>query len=84
MPSSKFSACTKLFHIIGYAFDHRLPNSKGIGLFPRKGIWREKLKEKNQWWSHTQGWEPKAPQNLKKSFYSMYIIYILKNVVCKN
>ena len=26
----------------------------------------------------------KAPQNFKKLFYSIYIIYILKNVACKN
>ena len=30
---------------------------------------------------HTKAW---PPQNFKKLIYSMYIIYILKNVACKN
>ena len=33
--------------------------------------------------THTGG-GAKAPQNLKKLIYSMYIIYILKNIACKN
>ena len=37
---------------------------------------------------HTQVWwgggVAKAPQNLKKLIYRMYIIYILKNVAYKN
>ena len=31
-----------------------------------------------------RGGGPRPPQNFKKLIYSMYIIYILKNVVCKN
>ena len=34
-----------------------------------------------QWRSHTHR---SPPQNFKKLIYSMYIIYILKNVACKN
>ena len=30
-----------------------------------------------------KGGGPRPPQNFKKLIYSMYIIYILKNVVCK-
>ena len=37
-----------------------------------------------QWRSHTQRWGPRPPQNFKKLIYSMYIIYIFKNVACKN
>ena len=33
---------------------------------------------------HTQVGGPRPPQNFKKLIYSMYIIYILKNVACKN
>ena len=33
---------------------------------------------------HTKVGGAKAPQNFKKLIYSMYIIYILKNVACKN
>ena len=46
-----------------------------------KGFIIEKVKEvprTYQWRSHTQS------QNFKKLIYSMYIIYILKNVACKN
>ena len=33
--------------------------------------------------THTGG-GAKAPQNFKKLIYSIYIIYILKNIACKN
>ena len=33
---------------------------------------------------HTKVGGPRPPQNFKKLIYSMYIIYILKNVACKN
>ena len=33
---------------------------------------------------HTRAGGPRLAQNLKKLFYSIYIIYILKNVACKN
>ena len=32
--------------------------------------------------THTGG-GPRPPQNFKKLIYSMYIIYILKNIACK-
>ena len=38
-----------------------------------------------QWRSPTHtGGGPRPPQNFKKLIYSMYIIYILKNIACKN
>ena len=37
-----------------------------------------------QWRSPTHtGGGPRPPQNFKKLIYSMYIIYILKNIACK-